>query len=856
MPALSPTSPLFIFACVLLVITLGTPALAFGAGNIVSVSSAAGKNWRHGDIEDTLLELFMSAAGRAKFDRLAVKRVYFGNWLRDYSQAVDVGGLKQLPKDTIRVMLWVLSFVTFGFATGEFEVTEQRLGCYRPEEHIDNPKDYADNEDARKYDSRLRGPVDEAKELAIDELNGMKAYIASENRGIDTSAGFVRKCFVKAIELGRKFGRDGNDADLYEALRLLGTGLHTLEDFAAHSNYVELALRELGVDAFPHVGANCEVDVNGKTIWPIVTGTFGMTDFLHSVVGEISDKMIQSEVQTLEDKISDASSQSHSGSTSTLRQILDMIPFGLLGFGDNDFGDQAQKIQEQSDAKELETKAKISSPNQTVEDIKRQAVQTAKEIYPILEFHDKVMKAITEGIDKVPGVSEVLENLTGAMQIYIFSVLAPYIMPILEKVKLELAAGSDGILKASEKGQYVVFNDDRSSNPTHSMISKDHFTNVLNEPAGQVASEIVRFVVPLITAAWDDENRDPNEVVNQAIQVLHHPALRSREGQKRMFEVVRAWWEGKSRSEQRHIEDALSKDGVKEGRNHEGDDPVGGPGSKSHSHSSCAHSQGGSDGRQQQRRYDGGGPRQQDEYGGYQQRRQEEPSGYGRREERSEGYQQRVRQSDGRNNGDREEQRQTSGENTFGIGGGLGGLISGVVCAALTGGNGSESQSGGYGRGEEATARHEYGEETTSYDGANRRRQYDREGESSGDYSGQQGTYDTNTSRGLRSQREESAYSSGGYERRHDQPSYSSGGYGSRRNDEPSYSSEYSSQGNVDRSYSGGYGGQHNDEESYNFGGYGRGHRDELEDSYSGGRRRNEEEEGSHGGRRGGYSDY
>ena len=141
MPSSTFPSPLFTFGCILfLVIALSSPALAFGAGNIVSVSQVAGKNWRHGDIEDTLLELFMSQAGRAKFDRLAVKRVYFGNWLRDYSQAIDVGGLKQLPKETIRVMLWVLSFVTFGFATGEFEVTEERLGCYRPEEHIDNPK--------------------------------------------------------------------------------------------------------------------------------------------------------------------------------------------------------------------------------------------------------------------------------------------------------------------------------------------------------------------------------------------------------------------------------------------------------------------------------------------------------------------------------------------------------------------------------------------------------------------------------------------------------------------------------------------------------------------------------------------
>ena len=33
--------------------------------------------------------------------------------------------------------------MSFGYGTKEFEVTTERLGCYRPEEHIDNPKDYA-----------------------------------------------------------------------------------------------------------------------------------------------------------------------------------------------------------------------------------------------------------------------------------------------------------------------------------------------------------------------------------------------------------------------------------------------------------------------------------------------------------------------------------------------------------------------------------------------------------------------------------------------------------------------------------------------------------------------------------------
>lgn len=47
-----------------------------------------------------------------------------------------------------------------GYATAEFEVTEERLGVYLPVEHIDNPKGYGEGEDARKYHPKLRGPVD------------------------------------------------------------------------------------------------------------------------------------------------------------------------------------------------------------------------------------------------------------------------------------------------------------------------------------------------------------------------------------------------------------------------------------------------------------------------------------------------------------------------------------------------------------------------------------------------------------------------------------------------------------------------------------------------------------------------
>ena len=231
-----------------------------------------------------------------------VKRVYFGNWLRDYSQALDVGTLKNIQSGTIRILIWVLSFLSFGYATGEFEVTEERLGVYRPEEHIDNPKDYADNVDARKFDQRLRPPI-QPIELQVDPETGMKNYIANERLGIATSAGYVKFSFTRSIHFGRVYtsgssGAKGKEADLCEALRCLGQGLHCLEDFGAHTNYTELALREQGHrGVFPHAGSSTEINLHGRRVYPLVTGTFGVVDFLHSVYVLMSSNAVSKAIQ-------------------------------------------------------------------------------------------------------------------------------------------------------------------------------------------------------------------------------------------------------------------------------------------------------------------------------------------------------------------------------------------------------------------------------------------------------------------------------------------------------------------------------------------------------------------------------
>jgi hypothetical protein len=49
--------------------------------DIASISAVEGKNWRHGDIEDVLKTVAFIHGH--KWTSTMVKRVYFGNWLRD-----------------------------------------------------------------------------------------------------------------------------------------------------------------------------------------------------------------------------------------------------------------------------------------------------------------------------------------------------------------------------------------------------------------------------------------------------------------------------------------------------------------------------------------------------------------------------------------------------------------------------------------------------------------------------------------------------------------------------------------------------------------------------------------------------
>lgn len=342
-------------------------------------------------------------------------------------------------------------------------------------------------------------------------------------------------------------------------------------DYSAHSNFTELVLRELGErDVFPHVGRNAEVQIEGvdRPVYPIVTGTFGGVDFLHSVMGEVNDKTTQSEIQELEGTISDA--QQNHEAKSMVKDLLSKLPDGI--FGGKDEAGKADELEANATAAQMENMdINPKEPEAFVE----QAEQIRRQIYPIIEFHDEIMQNISEAIDKIPVLPDLIEEFQNQINIFVFSLIAPFILPLLKQVKSELETGSSEVIQSSVDKQHIVFNDDDSSDPTHSMLSKDHFSNILNEPAGKIASQVLKWVVPQIVEAWDDEGVDVDRTLDRIITgVFHHPAQREHgrdgasDGRQQMFRVVQQWWEEKSDRERDDLRDKLSRDGVENGRNH------------------------------------------------------------------------------------------------------------------------------------------------------------------------------------------------------------------------------------------------------------------------------------------------
>lgn len=412
----------------------------------------------------------------------------------------------------------------------------------------------------------------------------MKNYIANERGHWATSSGYVKYSLGRSIHFGRLYTRTKDEKDLCEALRCLGQGLHTLEDFAAHTNYCELALREMGfLNVFPHTGTDTQINLHGHYVFPVVTGTFGMVDFLHSMLGEATDHFTQSEVSEMDIALGNAQGDSSGGALGNFLGNLKSIP------GTGDLASEAKRLQDDSDAQgrantnagypsytsssrsssRAEPGAQSESGSSGLPDIDPQEI--ISRIYPILAFRDKVVRRLTDIIEKFPAVEALVEKISETVTVFVMSLLAPFVRPLIKFGTETMKTGSSGVIQVSAEHQFEPWTDPSCTDPTHSLLSKDHFANVLNEPAGQVASEILKYAASRVLYAWEHTHFPEHRVLEDCLQVFHHPALRDmrNEAHRNMFEAVESWVNAKpGRAD--GVETILSAEGVRTGKNNGG----------------------------------------------------------------------------------------------------------------------------------------------------------------------------------------------------------------------------------------------------------------------------------------------
>nr|WP_314877628.1 HET-C-related protein [uncultured Pseudomonas sp.] len=230
------------------------------------------RSWGHQSIGEDL-----KLAGFEEKERQAI---YFGNWLRDYSQVIDPKLVRaadapndfpaKLSRDILTQLVDLLALRHFPSlqSTPEernhYRVTPQMLGVYRPSEHIDNPYNPNPNAaDPRDIDSDFEAPIREDDPLLqVDPQTSMKRYIS-------TSVDYMCARLSNAMDMGKSA----------EGLREFGAALHVLEDYFAHSNYAELSLRKQGHGEVLTWTAQADC----KHQWPIVTGIFAGSDVIASL---------------------------------------------------------------------------------------------------------------------------------------------------------------------------------------------------------------------------------------------------------------------------------------------------------------------------------------------------------------------------------------------------------------------------------------------------------------------------------------------------------------------------------------------------------------------------------------------
>lgn len=288
----------------------------------------------HQDIEMTSLGVTAPAMGTpASFspEQHAAMQVYVGNWMRDFSQVfvpsvmnpasemhqrlgdntsapIGAGGGEQVVTGLLRA----LASLEFGPEITDQLVTggkEGNIGVYRPEEHMDNPAGMSRHDDVLVRNSQNElVPADKVDHSTANvQLQGSAGLGPVADPQVESpglyqvsSEGLSRHIYNTTESVKQRFVKAYNANASAEGRMHYGTGLHGVEDYFSHSNFIEVALNMvLGKNpsilpmSIPPSGQagtvtgqyspvdtlyDQTVTLEGKKRQAVTTGTFGSLD--------------------------------------------------------------------------------------------------------------------------------------------------------------------------------------------------------------------------------------------------------------------------------------------------------------------------------------------------------------------------------------------------------------------------------------------------------------------------------------------------------------------------------------------------------------------------------------------------
>lgn len=491
------------------------------------------ESWGHGDIE------YRALRDTNIFKDYRVEQIYYGNWLRDHSSLLSAGnvgfsvediekfrlsstfsnnayvktllpkmGLK-LSQSSWRKVIEVLAIKEFCYKRhyvnsenytyyhGKFvnrfgDLTDNILGLYRPEEHIDNPKGlknesiFAAQElddplsssyesSYKKYKVRkpYKGPTNN---LIAVNLNQMKNFIRDDVDGYMSSFSYVKQELRLAASY--KWSARG--------MRHLGNAFHVIEDFFAHTNFVEIALIKNGyINVYPWVELNSNIqaldDPHLKAFnIPLVTGTFGDDDILSSIGPKLEKEFFPLEMEP------------YTKMKSTDKSFFDRLVEIVL----DDFIEKEKNVI-------ASKKSKVPGTNYTYPELK-----LAYATY--VSMRTKWLRLLETPIigDALEPVDQLLHTITQTFIMY-----RNILVRILTKQTLK-----EVTLKQINKTGF-------GTNPSHTQIAKDHADHFLNPLAGKLAYICVKQIGKEMKAVFNNSSGASVEKVISRLdfELFQHP---------------------------------------------------------------------------------------------------------------------------------------------------------------------------------------------------------------------------------------------------------------------------------------------------------------------------------------------